>query len=219
LVVVPQHEIHDVCLVVELSEQTHPKHDARVAVPGCTASSAVARTRRHVAGRAPGGSILRRAAAVVASSFSAGAATVRHSCQESWPHSGGLGPKGLARRENRLLRGGGAESPRAGASPQRRAAQCRTACALTAVRNSPVPQAFGGRTRSAAAAARTRAAPRTARPGEFLAALKRVAPPPPPQLEVGAKVELHSLNATEHNGKHGELLEYDAEAQRWAVER
>jgi hypothetical protein len=57
----------------------------------------------------------------------------------------------------------------------------------------------------------------TARPGEFLAALKRVAPPPPPQLEVGAKVELHSLNATEHNGKHGELLEYDAEAQRWAV--
>ena len=31
---------------------------------GCTASSAVARTRRHVAGRAPGGSILRRAAAV-----------------------------------------------------------------------------------------------------------------------------------------------------------
>jgi len=56
-------------------------------------------------------------------------------------------------------------------------------------------------------------------PGEFLAALKRVAPPPPPQLEVGAKVELHSLNATELNGKHGELLEYDAEAQRrWAVE-
>jgi len=38
------------------------------------------------------------------------------------------------------------------------------------------------------------------------------------QLEVGAKVELHSLNATEHNGKRGELLEYDAEAQRWAVE-
>jgi tetratricopeptide (TPR) repeat protein len=57
----------------------------------------------------------------------------------------------------------------------------------------------------------------TASPGEFLAALKRVAPPPPPQLEVGAKVELHSLNATEHDGKHGELLEYDAEAQRWAV--
>jgi hypothetical protein len=42
------------------------------------------------------------------------------------------------------------------------------------------------------------------RPGEFLAALKRVAPPPPPQLEVRAKVELHSLNATEHNGKHGD---------------
>jgi hypothetical protein len=36
------------------------------------------------------------------------------------------------------------------------------------------------------------------------------------QLEVGAKVELHSLNATEHNGKHGELLEYDEETQRWA---
>ena len=33
-------------------------------MPGCTASSAVARTRRHVAGRAPGGSILRRAAAL-----------------------------------------------------------------------------------------------------------------------------------------------------------
>ena len=57
----------------------------------------------------------------------------------------------------------------------------------------------------------------TASPAEFLAALKRVAPPQE-QLEVGAKVELHSLNATEHNGKHGELLEYDAEAQRWAVE-
>ncbi len=56
----------------------------------------------------------------------------------------------------------------------------------------------------------------TARPGEFLAALERVAPPPPPQLEVGAKVELHSLNATGHNGKHGELLEYDAEAQVFA---
>jgi hypothetical protein len=56
----------------------------------------------------------------------------------------------------------------------------------------------------------------TASPAEFLAALKRAVPPP--QLEVGIKVELHSLNATEHNGKHGELLEYDAEAQRWAVE-
>jgi tetratricopeptide (TPR) repeat protein len=56
----------------------------------------------------------------------------------------------------------------------------------------------------------------TATPGEFLATLKRVAPPP--QLEVGAKVELHSLDATEPNGKHGELLEHDAEAQRWAVE-
>jgi hypothetical protein len=58
----------------------------------------------------------------------------------------------------------------------------------------------------------------TATPDEFLAALKRAVPPPHAQLEVGAKVELHSLNATEHNGKHGELLEYDAEAQCWAVE-
>ena len=55
-VVVPQHEIHDVGLVVEQAEQAHPKQDARVAV----ALSAVARTRRHVAGRAHGGSILRR---------------------------------------------------------------------------------------------------------------------------------------------------------------
>jgi hypothetical protein len=58
----------------------------------------------------------------------------------------------------------------------------------------------------------------TASPGESLAALKRVAPPPHEQLEVGAKVELHSLNATEHNGKRGQLLEHDAGAQRWAVE-
>jgi hypothetical protein len=42
------------------AEQTHPKQYARVAVPGCTARSAVARTRRHVAGCAPGGSILRQ---------------------------------------------------------------------------------------------------------------------------------------------------------------
>ena len=33
------------------------------------------------------------------------------------------------------------------------AGQCRAACAFAAVRNSPVPQAFGGRTRSAAAVA------------------------------------------------------------------
>jgi tetratricopeptide (TPR) repeat protein len=58
----------------------------------------------------------------------------------------------------------------------------------------------------------------TASPAEFLAALKRAVPPPYAQLEVGGKVELHSLNATEFNGKHGELLDYDAEAQRWAVE-
>ena len=57
----------------------------------------------------------------------------------------------------------------------------------------------------------------TVSPAEFLAALKRVAPPPHEQLEVGAKVELHSLNATELNGKHYKLLEYVAEAQRWAV--
>ncbi len=56
--------IHGVCLAVEQAEQTHPKHDALVAVPGCTARSAVARTRRHVARRAPGGSILRRAPGV-----------------------------------------------------------------------------------------------------------------------------------------------------------
>jgi hypothetical protein len=58
---VPQDEIHDVWLAVEQPEQTHPKQYARVAMPGCTARSAVARTRLHVAGRAPGGSILRRA--------------------------------------------------------------------------------------------------------------------------------------------------------------
>ena len=58
----------------------------------------------------------------------------------------------------------------------------------------------------------------TASPAEFLAALKRVAPPPQEQLEVGAKVELHSLNAIEHNEKHGKLLEYNAETQCWVVE-
>jgi hypothetical protein len=41
----------------------------------------------------------------------------------------------------------------------------------------------------------------TSSPAEFLAAFKRVAPPPHEQLEVGAKVEMHSLNATELNGK------------------
>jgi hypothetical protein len=49
-VVVPKDEIHDVCLAVAQLEQTHPKQYARVAVPGFTARSAVARTRRHVAG-------------------------------------------------------------------------------------------------------------------------------------------------------------------------
>jgi hypothetical protein len=55
-VVLPQDEIHDVGLAVEQAEQAHPKQDARVA----EALSAVARTRGHVAGRAHGGSILRR---------------------------------------------------------------------------------------------------------------------------------------------------------------
>ena len=65
-VVVPQDEIHDVCLAVAQLEQTHPKQYARVAVPGCTARSAVARPRRHVAGCAPGGSIPACAGACVA---------------------------------------------------------------------------------------------------------------------------------------------------------
>jgi hypothetical protein len=41
---------------------------------------------------------------------------------------------------------------------------------------------------------------------------------PHEQLKVGAKVELHSLNATKHNEKQGKLFEYDSAAQRWAVE-
>jgi len=60
-VVEPKDEIYDVGLVLEQAEQTHPKHDARVAV----ARSAVARTRRHVVGRAPGGSILHRVASTI----------------------------------------------------------------------------------------------------------------------------------------------------------
>jgi hypothetical protein len=55
----------------------------------------------------------------------------------------------------------------------------------------------------------------TTSPAEFLAALQRVAPPP---QQLGAKVELHSLNATEHNGKHGQMRDFDAAARRWAVE-
>jgi hypothetical protein len=58
----------------------------------------------------------------------------------------------------------------------------------------------------------------TASPAEFLVALKRAVPPPHEQLEVGAKLEMHSLKATELKGREGELLEYDAEAQRCAVE-
>ena len=37
-------------------------------------------------------------------------------------------------------------------------------------------------------------------------------------LEFGAKVTLHSLTATEHNGKHGQLLEFDSAAGRWGVQ-
>jgi hypothetical protein len=55
-VVVPQDEIHDVGLAMEQTEQTHPKHDARVAVPGCTAHSSTHMTSSG--GRAPCGSAL-----------------------------------------------------------------------------------------------------------------------------------------------------------------
>jgi len=59
----PQDQIHHVGLAVEQGVETHAEHDARaVAVPGCTARSAVARARRHVAGlRRAGGSALRSA--------------------------------------------------------------------------------------------------------------------------------------------------------------
>jgi hypothetical protein len=84
--------------------------------------------------------------------------------------------------------------------------QCADAGVMEMVRYlSCLPLAIG----LASAHARVHGTPS---PAEFLVALKR-AVPLPEQLEVGAKVELHSLNATEHNGKHGELLEYDAEAQ------
>jgi hypothetical protein len=94
VVVVPQDEIHDVCLAVEQAEQTHPKHDARVAVPGCTARSAVARTRRHVTRRAPGGSILRRALGLAAA---ADAWRPRHSMHF------GVFPRKLAGQANSAL--------------------------------------------------------------------------------------------------------------------
>ena len=60
VVVVPQDVIHDVCLVVELSEQTHPKHDARVVVLHGTQHSGTlhATVARSAASC---GSILRRA--------------------------------------------------------------------------------------------------------------------------------------------------------------
>ena len=62
-VVVPQDQIRHVRLAVEQGVETRAEHDARaVAVPGCTACSAVARARRHVAWlRRAGGSVLRRA--------------------------------------------------------------------------------------------------------------------------------------------------------------
>ena len=58
-VVVPQDQIHHVCVVVEQVVETLAEHDARVPVPGCTARGAVARARRQVAGlwcRGTGGS-------------------------------------------------------------------------------------------------------------------------------------------------------------------
>jgi hypothetical protein len=60
-VVEPKDEIYDAGLVLEQAEQTHPEHDARVAV----ARSVVARTLRHVVGRAPGGSTLHRVASTI----------------------------------------------------------------------------------------------------------------------------------------------------------
>ena len=61
---------------------------------------------------------------------------------------------------------------------------------------------------------------KTATAGEYLAELKRAAPKAAVEegLRKGTRVELHSLNKAEHNGKHGELLEYDAAAARWWVE-
>jgi len=56
--------------------------------------------------------------------------------------------------------------------------------------------------------------------GEYLAELKRTAPAAAveeEELKKGARVQLHSLNKAEHNGKKGELLEYDAVAGRWGV--
>ena len=51
-----------------------------------------------------------------------------------------------------------------------------------------------------------------------LAALKQSEPRGGAELKVGDKVRLHSLQkAAEHNGKDGELMEYDRETGRWAV--
>ena len=61
---------------------------------------------------------------------------------------------------------------------------------------------------------------KTATAGEYLAELKRAAPTAAVDeegLRKGERVELHSLNKAEHNGKQGELLEFDAEAGRWGV--
>ena len=62
-VIVPQDQIRHVRLAVEQGVETRAEDDARaVAVPSCTARSAVARARRHVAGlRRASGSVLRRA--------------------------------------------------------------------------------------------------------------------------------------------------------------
>jgi len=62
-VIVPQDQIHHVGLAVEQGVETRAEDDARaVAVPGCSACSAVARARRHVSGlRRAGGSVLRPA--------------------------------------------------------------------------------------------------------------------------------------------------------------
>ena len=51
--------------------------------------------------------------------------------------------------------------------------------------------------------------------GEYLAAVREAEKG---ELKVGAKVKVHSLQkAAEHNGKVGELVEYDEDADRWAV--
>ena len=61
---------------------------------------------------------------------------------------------------------------------------------------------------------------KTATAGEYLVELKRAAATAAVEEEglmTGARVELHSLEKAEHNGKQGELVEYDAVAGRWGV--